>query len=99
MPIYNSRQAGLATDADILVNAFDGALRELQMDRTRPEALVVAEHLITFAKAGERDPVRLCDLAVKAARHNGSGDAVAERPRTRRQYRTAAEKAPFNGLP
>jgi len=92
MPIDDSPKGCLATDDDILVNAFDGALRELQMDRTRPEALVVAEHIITFAKAGERDPLRLRALAVKAARDDGSGGAVAERPRTRQQYRTAAER-------
>jgi hypothetical protein len=53
---------------DILVDAFDGALKKLEVDRTDAEALVVAKHLISIAKAGERDPVRLRDLTVKAVR-------------------------------
>jgi NADPH-dependent ferric siderophore reductase len=58
----------LATGADILVDAFDGALKKLVVDRRDPEALVVAKHLISIAKAGERDPVRLRDLTVRAVR-------------------------------
>jgi hypothetical protein len=42
--------------------------RQRRNDRKNPEALVVAEHIITFVKGGERDAVRLCDLAVKAVR-------------------------------
>jgi hypothetical protein len=58
----------LATDADILVDAFGGALKKLVVDRRDPEALVVAKHLIFIAKAGERDPARLRDLTVQAVR-------------------------------
>jgi hypothetical protein len=58
----------LATDTDILVDAFDGALKKLVVDRRDPEALVVAKHLISIAKAGERDPVRLRELTVRAVR-------------------------------
>jgi hypothetical protein len=57
-----------ARDTDILVDAFDGALKKLVVDRRDPEALVVAKHLISIAKAGERDPVRLRDLTVRAVR-------------------------------
>jgi hypothetical protein len=68
MPINYSVNDYLATEADILVDAFDGALKKLAVDRRDPEALVVAKHLISIAKAGERDPVRLRDLAVQAVR-------------------------------
>ena len=37
MPSHDSSKGFLATDAAILVDAFDGALRELQVDRTRPK--------------------------------------------------------------
>jgi hypothetical protein len=57
-----------ATDTGMLVDAFDGALKKLVVDRRDPEALVVAKHLISIAKAGERDPVRLRDLTVRAVR-------------------------------
>jgi hypothetical protein len=52
----------LAADADILVEAFKSALKKLALDRTNPEALIVAKRMIRFAKAGERNPARLCDL-------------------------------------
>ena len=40
--------------------------KELMIERTHPEALVVAEHIITLAKAGVREPARLRYLAVEA---------------------------------
>jgi hypothetical protein len=30
-----------------------GALKKLVLDRTKPTALIVAEHIITFAKSGD----------------------------------------------
>jgi hypothetical protein len=66
MPIDNSGKGGVATDVVVLVEAFDGALKKLQVNRTHPEALVVAKHLISIAKAGERDSARLRDLTVEA---------------------------------
>jgi hypothetical protein len=51
-----------------ILDAFEGALEELTVERTHPEALVVAKHIITFAKTGERDPARLRYLAVAAIR-------------------------------
>jgi hypothetical protein len=54
-------------NADIL-HAFKSALKKLMVDRKTPEALVVAKHIITFAKAGEHDPERLCDFTVEALR-------------------------------
>jgi hypothetical protein len=68
MPINYSVNDSLGTDANILVDAFGGALKKLVVDRRDPEALVVAKHLISIAKAGERDPARLRDLTVQAVR-------------------------------
>jgi hypothetical protein len=68
MPMNYSIEDYLATDTEILVDAFDGALKKLAVDRRDPEALVVAKHLISIAKAGERDPVHLRDLTVRAVR-------------------------------
>jgi hypothetical protein len=56
-------------DGAILVDAFEGALKDLGLaDRNDPAAQVVASHLVTFAKAGERDPVRLRELTLEAVR-------------------------------
>jgi len=41
-------------------------LRKLGLaDRSDPEAMAVAKLIIEFAKTGERDPERLCDLALQ----------------------------------
>jgi hypothetical protein len=69
MPIDHSGNGYLATDAGILVDAFEGALKALRLvDRNDPAALVVANHIITFAKTGVFDPVRLRDLTLEAVR-------------------------------
>jgi len=52
-------------NADVL-DAFERALKKLGVDRRSPEALVVAEHLMTFVKADVRDAARLCDLTAQA---------------------------------
>ena len=45
--------------------AFEAALRKLGLaDRTDPAATAVAKLIIEFAKAGQRDPERLCALAL-----------------------------------
>jgi hypothetical protein len=55
-------------EATVLVEAFEDT-KVLGIDRNDDLArLVVAKHIITFAKAGERDPARLRDLTVKAIR-------------------------------
>jgi hypothetical protein len=68
MPIDYSGNGHLATDTSILVDAFEGALKKLMVARTHPEALVVAKHVIAFAKAGDHDPARLRELTVEAVR-------------------------------
>jgi hypothetical protein len=46
--------------------AFEAALRKLGLaDRSDPAAMAVAKLIIEFAKAGERDPERLCALALQ----------------------------------
>ena len=46
--------------------AFEAALHKLGLvDRCDPATMAVAKLIIEFAKVGERDPERLCDLAVQ----------------------------------
>jgi hypothetical protein len=46
--------------------AFEAALRKLGLaDRSGPAATAVAKLIIEFAKAGQRDPERLCALALQ----------------------------------
>jgi hypothetical protein len=48
------------------LRAFEDALRELKLlDRTDPATHLVAKRIIELAQNGERDPVRLCEAAVK----------------------------------
>ncbi|HMA75651.1 MAG TPA: hypothetical protein VKP67_29805 [Xanthobacteraceae bacterium] len=59
-----------AADAALLVSAFEGALAALGLvDRDDPATMLVATHIITVAKTGERDPARLRDLALLAIRN------------------------------
>jgi hypothetical protein len=47
--------------------AFQAALDKLGLvDRSDPATMAVAKLIIEFAKAGERDPERLCALALQA---------------------------------
>jgi hypothetical protein len=46
--------------------AFEAALSKLGLvDRTDPATMAVAKLIIELAKEGERDPERLCALALK----------------------------------
>ena len=67
--VANSENSYLATDAGILIDAFEAVLKELGLvDRNDPAVLVVANRIIAFAKTGVLDPVKLRDLALKAIR-------------------------------
>jgi hypothetical protein len=56
-------------EIDVLVKAFEDALRELQLsDRKDPVTLTVAKRIIELAIQGERDPVRLRDRALESLR-------------------------------
>jgi hypothetical protein len=49
-----------------LNEAFNSALAELNLaDRRDPRAEMVAKKIIEIARLGERDPKRLCELALK----------------------------------
>ena len=49
-----------------LTTAFEAALAKLGLvDRSDPTTLTLAELIIELAKAGEREPERLCDSALK----------------------------------
>jgi hypothetical protein len=51
----------------VIAAAFEDALRELGLsDRSDPLVELVARRIITFARQGERDPVKLRDLALKS---------------------------------
>ena len=53
----------------VLSSAFEAALIQLNLtDRTDPRAQAVAKRIIELAQQGERDPVRLREGGVKAAR-------------------------------
>jgi hypothetical protein len=67
--VANSENSYLATDAGILVDAFESVLNELRLaDRNDPAVLVVAKRIIALAKTGVLDPLRLRDLTVTAFR-------------------------------
>jgi hypothetical protein len=73
MELHNSENGYLATDAAILVVAFEDTVKLLGLvDPNDPATLVAATHIITFAKAGECDPARLRELTVKAIRQNSA---------------------------
>ena len=49
-----------------LTTAFEAALAKLGVvDRSDPTTLTLAKLIIELAKAGEREPERLCDSALK----------------------------------
>lgn len=53
----------------VLVDAFDEALSAAGVvERTGTAATAIAKHIIELAKAGERDPAKLREAAVRAAR-------------------------------
>jgi hypothetical protein len=49
-----------------LTTAFEAALAKLGLlDRSDPTTLTLAKLIIELAKAGEREPERLCDSALR----------------------------------
>ena len=61
-------ESGLEADAvSAVVMALERTLGSLGLtDRTDPVTKIVALKLIEFARQGERDPQRLCDLTLQA---------------------------------
>jgi hypothetical protein len=67
--ITKSDYASTPEDAQALVAAFEGTLRELNLvDREDPLTLIVAKKVIELAKKGERDPSRLRDLTMRSVK-------------------------------
>jgi hypothetical protein len=69
--------------------AFELALASLRTgpDRNDPVRAALAQRIIALAKAGERDPERLCDGALRAVNPSGGrdlaeGGLAAERAET-----------------
>ena len=52
----------------LLVDAFDEALNTAGVDRSDSAAITMAKCIIELAKAGERDPAKLRDGALRVAR-------------------------------
>jgi hypothetical protein len=52
-------------EVNVLVRAFEDALRTLQVDRNDPVSEALAKKIIELAQQGERDPVLLAKLAVQ----------------------------------
>jgi len=61
---------GAAFDAQAIAamtEAFAEALRQLGLrDRNDPVTEIIARRIITCAQQGERDPARLCELALSS---------------------------------
>jgi hypothetical protein len=53
-------------DVTALTTAFEAAVGKLGLvDRSDPTTVTLAKLIIELAKAGEREPERLCDSALK----------------------------------
>jgi hypothetical protein len=60
-------------DIEVIVSAFEEALRELGLvDRTDPATHLVAKRISELAQQGERDPIRLREAAVQGGGPNAS---------------------------
>ena len=68
MPYSTIANSGLKADAIIAVlSAFQCARESLRLaDRNDPLTMIVSNKLIDLAKAGERGPQHLCELALQA---------------------------------
>jgi hypothetical protein len=68
-PLLEHDHAFTPEDVTVLSDAFEDTLRALKLvDRKDQLTVSVAKLIIEFAKQGERDPVRLRDLALKTVR-------------------------------
>jgi hypothetical protein len=68
-PLLEQNHVFTPEDVKVLSEAFEDTLRALKLvDRKDQLTISVAKLIIEFAKQGERDPVRLRDLALKIVR-------------------------------
>ena len=67
MPVQAVEQQSFGPeDIEILSNVFEEAVRELRLvDRTDPATQLVGKRIIELAQQGERDQIRLREMAVK----------------------------------
>ena len=68
MPLQKYLQEGVFDPEAVkaMTTAFDDALRTLKLvDRSDPIIEIVARKIVEVARLGERDPARLCELALK----------------------------------
>jgi len=71
MAIYRLLQQGAFDDrtVKVMATAYEASLQELGLtDRKDPITEMVATKIIEIARLGERDPVRLRELALKDLR-------------------------------
>jgi hypothetical protein len=69
MPINRLLQEGGSfgpNEVTVLVDAFEGGIGALGVDRNDPIAVALAKTIIALAQQGERDPVLLRERAVEA---------------------------------
>jgi hypothetical protein len=69
--IYRLLQGAAFDDRAVaaIMTAYDAVLRELGLvNRTDPCTEIIARKIIECARTGERDPERLCELALKDIR-------------------------------
>jgi len=68
-PLLEQNHVFTPEDVKVLSEAFEDTLRALKLvDRKDQLTISVAKLIIEFAKQGERDPVRLRDLALQTVR-------------------------------
>ena len=68
MAIYRLLEGGAFDDHAVkaLTTAYEAALGEVGVtDRTDPLTEIIARKIIEVANTGERDPERLCELALE----------------------------------
>jgi hypothetical protein len=58
-------------EVTLLVDAFEGGIGALGVDRNDPIAVALAKTIIALAQQGERDPVLLRERALKAVSQSG----------------------------
>jgi hypothetical protein len=71
MAIYQLLQGAAFDDSAVsaMTTAYEAALRELGLvNRNDPCTEIIARKIIECAQTGERDPKRLCELAVNDIR-------------------------------
>ena len=68
LAVYRLLQSAAFDDhaVNVLTTAYEAALRELRLiDRADPCTEIIARKILECADAGECDPKRLCELALK----------------------------------